>query len=292
MRIGVTGANGLLGSHLCLYLERAGHEVVRLQRGASGPGRIQFDLDRVPEAAALARLDALVHCAHDFSVAGWDAVKRTNVDGSISLIRTASQAGVGKIAFISSISAFAGCKSDYGRGKLAVEEAVLNTGGAVLRPGLIYGDARGRGMFGALERLTRLPVLPLFGGGQQPLYPAHIDDLVAFIALVLSDFERARGRVLYGASTEPIALRQLLVTLGQAKGRNVRFLSLPTWVALLGLRAAERVGAKMGFRSDSLVSLTNFDPDPPIAQSSLGMRFRTFQPTSGHGVASDAANIR
>src|SRR5262249_44792122 len=158
---------------------------------------IQFELGRVPEAAALARLEALVHCAYDFSVAGWDAVNRRNVEGSVALIRAASQAGVGEIAFISSISAFSGCKSDYGRGKLAVEQAVLNAGGAVVRPGLIYGDAQRRGVFGALERLTRLPVLPLFDGGQQPLYPVHIDDVVAFIALVLNDFERARGRVLY-----------------------------------------------------------------------------------------------
>ena len=65
MRIAVTGASGLIGSQLVPFLTTAGHEVVRLVRGAGhGPGTAAWNLatGEVDEAA-LGHVDAVVHLA-------------------------------------------------------------------------------------------------------------------------------------------------------------------------------------------------------------------------------------
>lgn len=65
MKIGVTGASGLIGTALTPALERDGHEVVRFVRGqAAGPGERAWDPDsRHLEPTAVADLDAVVHLA-------------------------------------------------------------------------------------------------------------------------------------------------------------------------------------------------------------------------------------
>jgi len=68
---------------------------------------------------------------------------RSTVEGSIRLLRMAKAAGVGRIVFISTISAFTGARSRYGRAKLQVESVCRELGGIILRPGLVFGDSPG-----------------------------------------------------------------------------------------------------------------------------------------------------
>ena len=65
MRIGITGASGLIGSSLVPDLRSHGHEVVRFVRGrASGADERPWDPDRRElDPAHLADLDAVVHLA-------------------------------------------------------------------------------------------------------------------------------------------------------------------------------------------------------------------------------------
>jgi nucleoside-diphosphate-sugar epimerase len=275
MKVAVTGANGLVGSYLCRSLEIAGHEVSRFQRNAVSNGGQEFDLDRIPESASLAGFDALIHCAYDFKALGWDEIRKSNVEGSIGLFNAAKRASVHRIIFISTISAFEGCKSHYGRGKLEVERAVRGHEGIVIRPGLVYGDPQLRGMFGTLQRLSSSSFLPVFSSGDQLLYPVHIDDLVAFTCRVLELFDEMHGRVFYAASSEPISFKRLLRAIASANGNHkIHFASVPGWVALAGLRMAEWLGLPLGFTSDNLVSLLNSDPAPRVAQNCLGIEFR------------------
>jgi len=52
LRVAITGASGLIGSHLAVYLTTAGHDVVKLvRREAAGPGEVSWD-------PAAGRLDA------------------------------------------------------------------------------------------------------------------------------------------------------------------------------------------------------------------------------------------
>jgi uncharacterized protein (TIGR01777 family) len=66
LRVGVTGASGLIGRALCATLAARGHTVRRFVRGgaATGEGAIRWDPMRGElDAAALESLDAVVHLA-------------------------------------------------------------------------------------------------------------------------------------------------------------------------------------------------------------------------------------
>ena len=84
-----------------------------------------------------------------------------NVEGSRKILEAAREAKTPKIIFISSISAFDGCRSLYGRAKLEIEKIALDCGALVIRPGLVYGEGAG-GMFGKLvAQMKKSSVIPL-----------------------------------------------------------------------------------------------------------------------------------
>src|SRR5260370_41877608 len=84
---------------------------------------------------------------------------------------------------MSTISAFEGCRSDYGRAKLQIEAAGLAAGALVVRSGLVWADGppSGGGMFGSLARSVRGGLVPLIGGGRHPQYLVHVQDLWALL---------------------------------------------------------------------------------------------------------------
>ncbi len=65
MRVAVTGASGLIGSHLVRSLEADGHQVTRVvRREATGPGEVGWDpREGTIDAAGLEGHDAAVHLA-------------------------------------------------------------------------------------------------------------------------------------------------------------------------------------------------------------------------------------
>lgn len=65
MRIAITGASGLIGSQLVPFLTTAGHDVVRLVRGATaGPGTAGWNPETgAIDETALGRVDAVFHLA-------------------------------------------------------------------------------------------------------------------------------------------------------------------------------------------------------------------------------------
>ena len=78
---------------------------------------MQFKLGEPIDPQALKNCRALIHCAYDFSKVSWKDIYSTNVRGSELLLHAAQQAGVERLMFISTISAFTGCRSLYGKGE-------------------------------------------------------------------------------------------------------------------------------------------------------------------------------
>lgn len=269
--VAVTGAGGFLGARLVARLRADGRPVRRLVRRPEGPDDAAFALGEPVAADALRGVDALIHCAHDFSARGAD-LRRLNVDGSLRLFDAARAAGARRLVFVSSVSAFDGCASQYGKAKLEVEAAARARGAAVVRPGLCWG-VPGKGTFGALARLTALPVLPVFDGGRQPFVLAHADDVAAALAAA-ADAPVPAAPVL-AAHPRLVAFRDLLAEIAARRGRTLRTVSLPGALGLAGLRTLEALGLTPPFRSDSLLSLLRPDPDPVrSAPASYGTPFR------------------
>jgi nucleoside-diphosphate-sugar epimerase len=97
-------------------------------------------------------------------------MEATCVAGSARLFDAARAAGVQRLIFISTISAFDRARAAYGRSKFLVEKLALERGGLVIRLGLVYGEKFG-GVFGNIRDVVRrFRVVPLIGSGMAPQY--------------------------------------------------------------------------------------------------------------------------
>ena len=264
---GITGTNGYVGGQLTAGLTAAGWTVRPLLRAA-------FDLRQPQRVPDLQGLDALVLCAWDFSVHGAAEEAAVNIHGTMTLLQAAGQAGVQRIALISTLSAFAGTPSAYGAAKLEVERAVLAAGGTVLRPGLVWSDAPG-GMVGALQRLVGLlPVVPVVGA-RQPMWLCHADDLSHALDAALLQ-PNPPVEPVPCAHPQPLAFAQILAQLARATNQKRFLVPVPLWTVAWPLRALERLGVRLRTRSDGLVGLFAANPDLNFARDQQG--FGPFRP--------------
>jgi nucleoside-diphosphate-sugar epimerase len=265
-RVGLTGASGYVGSNLASRFGRDGWNVVRFN--------FRLGEDVPPQEM---RVDALVHCAYDFRPIDWPEIKRVNVDGTRKVLEAAITGGVGKIVVLSTISAFRGCRSLYGRAKLEIEDLAEQAGAAVLRPGLVFVDAGSSagGMFGSLLQSSRSSLVPLIDGGVHCQHLIHIDDLYGLVRRLASGELAVADKPVVAASPRCWPMRELIVELARRQGKQPRFVSVPWQVVWLGLKTAELARLRLGYRSDSVVSLVHQDPHPDFsALRELGVTAR------------------
>jgi nucleoside-diphosphate-sugar epimerase len=276
--IAVTGAAGYVGSALTRALRAQGLPVIEFSRRAAGTadGTRPFRLEAEPAPEIFSGVGCLVHAAYDFKAWGWEEILEVNVEGTRRLFAAASRAGVRRFVLISTISAFPGCRSLYGRAKLRMEAIASSHGAAVVRPGLVFGDQPG-GMVASLRKLASLPLVPLVGDGHYLLYAAHEEDLGRLGALLARHPEAAEGSPVVAAHSHPHTLREILSVLGVKRGRGPRFLPIPAGAIDAGLCLAESIGLRPRMRRDSLLSMLNPDPAPDFAPlARLGLGFRPF----------------
>ena len=273
--VGITGATGYVGSLIERALLESNYEVVRLVRQPrSNSTDRQYALDGPLSEDLLDGLDSLVLCAWDMRLTDWTEVQAVNIDGSNAILNAADQGSISRVIFISSMSAFEKCSSNYGRAKLLVEEQVRRIEhGVVVRPGLIYGESSG-GMVGALLGIARLsPLLPMVGLGNYKLHTCHVEDLSSLVCSY--------------AAAAPLAATQQPILAAEATGRpfktivrtlagkNLFFIPVPWRLAWLVLRLLESLGIRMRMKSDSLIGLVRSDPAPDFsAQHRLPVTFR------------------
>lgn len=252
--IAVTGANGYVGGRILSHLRAIDAETIALvRRPDPGDRRARrYALGEPLHESTLDGIDSVVHAAYDLSCKG-EAIRTVNCAGSLPLLDGLAARG-GRLVLISSLSAFDGARSLYGRAKLALERMVLERGGVVLRPGLVFGTGAG-GLFGAMvAALSKRAVAPMVGGGRQRLFVTHDERLCSLVAAILARRFDAAGPV-FAAHEVPSTLRAIAAQIAQEHGRQLTAIGLPSSLVYLGLRSAELAGLSLPFRSDSLLSL-------------------------------------
>jgi nucleoside-diphosphate-sugar epimerase len=236
-----------------------------------------FSLETNLSPTGLPGAAALIHCAYDFAPRTWPEIERINIRGTERLFAAARDAGIARLVLISTMSAFAGSKSLYGRAKLEMERVAAAHGALILRPGLVYGEHAG-GMYGSLEaRVRDSRLIPLIGGGGQVLYLVHHEDLSDLARRFCMGEFTAPAMPITVAHEQPWAFRKILVELAGRAGRKPLFLPVPWRGVWLALKAAELSGLRLDFRSDSLVSLVNQNPAPDFSEgASIGFQPRPY----------------
>jgi nucleoside-diphosphate-sugar epimerase len=277
--VAITGAAGYVGSALAHGMRRAGREVIEFRRtGGNDRATIRsFRLEDEPAPEIFLNIETLVHCAYDFQARGWDEIQAVNVDGTRRLFRAAAGAGVKRFILISSISAFRGCRSLYGRAKLEMEAIAAAQGAAIIRPGLVFGERPG-GMVAALLKLALLPgLVPLVGDGHYLLYAAHEEDLCQLLLRIADGPTGLAGEPIVAAHRRAYTLREIMVALAARRNRRPRFVPIPAGAIDLTLHLMEASGLRPRLRRDSLLSLLNQDPAPDFEPlQRVGLEFRPF----------------
>jgi nucleoside-diphosphate-sugar epimerase len=283
----ITGAGGYVGSCVARQLASAGWEIRALSHSERNGRQSQFtearfELAREPSPQLFEGVDALVHAAYDFRPTRWADIRQVNVEGSRRLFSAARRAAVGRIVLVSTVAAFPGARSMYGRAKLEIERAAIEVGAAIVRPGLVWGP-RGASILGALQRaVERLPLVPLLVPPALELSAVHEDDLAVLVERLLQSWPAGSGKLLVAASEATLTFGDLLRRLAASAGRRPRLVRFPWQAAWLGLRALEALGAATPFRSDSLLSLATADGDPFSRATDrperYGVQFRPYQP--------------
>jgi nucleoside-diphosphate-sugar epimerase len=278
----ITGSNGYVGGCVKNYFAAHGWEILELTRQPKPNSRaIKFQLGEEISPNELTGVGTFVHCAYDFKPLCWEEIRAVNVEGSRKILEAAHAAKIQKIIFISSISAFDGCKSLYGKAKLEVEKIALTCGALVIRPGLVYGNDSG-GMFGKLSaQIKNSSVIPLIGDGSQIQFLVHSEDLCSFIERYargeMNGAQPQGSQILMAANEQPWPFKKLLLEIARAQNKKIKFVPLPWRVIWLALKSAEVCGLRLNFRSDSLVSLMNQNPAPDFSKNSeVGLICRPF----------------
>lgn len=277
MKIALTGASGYVGGCIARRLVADGHEVLSLSRRPCPPPWHAYSLGEDPSTLPWGDVDALIHAAYDFSPRTWEAIRTRNIDPAIALAEAAKAAGVRHLWFISSMSAFTGCRSLYGKAKLAIESRMLKLGGQVIRPGLVWGEHPG-GVMGALDSMVaKLPVVPyLVGSGGLQQYLIHEEDLAGAVSHLIASAP-ASPTVHSLAHPEPLTMKSILSLLAARRGVRRVFFPLHWSFAMLPLLLAEVLGLKVPFRSDSLTGLVHGNPSPSFSAAPCGFEMRPFR---------------
>ena len=252
MNLLVTGASGLIGMEIVRQARGEGWSVYGCgrTRPAGNPADRwrEYDLrwNDIPPAL-LDGIDVVVHGALARNASPLDA--GVNHAAARRLLDACGRHGA-RFAFLSSLAAHEGAKSDYGKHKYATERMVVERGALAIRPGLVLGAG---GVFGEMCRYLRSHrLLPLFGGGRQPLQTIYVGDLARGVVEALAS--RLSG-AFTAAENEPVDYRVFYAELCRQLEIRPRFVPLPFWAAEAATEMARRLGLRLPIDRDNLLGL-------------------------------------
>jgi UDP-glucose 4-epimerase len=265
-RVLVTGASGFLGRAVIAAFAASGHPLRAAVRRPPQPSfATGIEVIQHPDLAQpsdwrllLEGVDQVIHLAgiaHSGRGVAPQSYDRVNRLATAQLAAAATQAGVSRFVFVSSIRAQCGPNADhalserdaaaptdaYGRSKLAAEEALRAAGlpFTILRPVLVYGPGV-KGNFALLSRAAATPLpLPVknFANRRSLL---GIDNFVSALRFVLSSPAAIGETYLVADPGMPLRLADIIAALRQAQGRRPFLLPVPTRYFEIPLRMMRR----------------------------------------------------
>ena len=241
MKIFVTGGTGYIGSAVALRLKKAGHIVSALVRSAEKAKELQAAGVKIVQgelgnpagyAAAAYGSDAVVHTAHDHGPQSVELDKKT-----ITAARDLLRGRVGAtLIYTSGVWVNGNTEGDGpvdetaplapaqivawrpAHEQLALEAQKDGIRAVVVRPGIVYGGAKGGipGMFFGSALKGGAPQIPGEGANVWPM--VHIDDLAElYVRLV----ERApAGSIFFAVDGAQHTMREVAEAAGKAAGKD------------------------------------------------------------------------
>lgn len=291
----VTGATGLVGSHIVDRLLSDGWSVRALARSPerartqlSGDVEIlQGDvLDEASFTRAARGCHAVFHGAANIIVrGGWEAYRVTNVEGSRNAI-TAAERAHARLLHVSSVSVYGpgarydaarrGARTDetavlaplperayYARSKRDSEDLVLRAHSqgrawtTVVRPCVVYGK-RDRQFVPRMAQLIRRAAIPLLRGGRATMGIVQAAN-VAEGAVLAATTDVAGGKAYNLANDYDVTVRQFFELAGEGLRRRPILIPMPLWAVRGALRGVKWAARTLTGRRFNLVSNSAID---------------------------------
>ena len=237
-RVAITGARGVVASHLIPRLMARGDLVLAVLR----PGRdASAFTSRGIEVrhADLTRLDP----TSDVFQGATSVVHLSGMSQAPGLLPSILRAGVERAVFVSSAGVYTRLASPGADAKRAGESALRATSLAftILRPSMIYGTPRDRNVVRLLRWIERVPLLPLPAGGKTLQQPVHVEDLTGAILASLDRPVAARREYDVGGPSA-LTLVELVRVCARALGRPVLTIPIPIGPTYRLVHLARRAG--------------------------------------------------
>lgn len=298
----VTGATGLVGSHLVERLHADGCQVRALVRNAGAaewlrPLGAELAAGDLLDAAALrtaaAGCDTVFHCAALIASGGdWATFRRMNIDGTRAIVDAAAATGA-RLLHLSSVAVYddshryrtaptdestpltpLSSGSFYARSKREAEDIVMQAHAAgrvwatAVRPTVIYGR-RDRQFVPRAARVMRTGFFPLFGGGRTTMSLVHAS-AVADGAVRAVRTDAAGGRAFNLTNDFPVTVAEMVRYAAAGLERRVRGMNVPlplARVSFFALAQVLRLAGRRGLANQLPGALNAFARDNPFTSS-------------------------
>jgi len=270
----VTGANGFVGSALCVRLRRDGVSVRGAMRVLSSQsdgvepiaiGSLSSNTDwteALSNVEQVVHLAARVHIMHDKSADPLTEFRRVNVDGTVNLARQAVATGVKRFIFLSSIKVngefteigrpftaddIPAPEDPYGVSKHEAEQLLrqiaADTGMQVviIRSPLVYGPGVKANFESMIRWLKRGVPMPLASSTENRRSLVAIDNLVDLLVTCMNHPAAANQTFLI-SDGEDLSTAELLRRMGAALRCSARLFHAPPQLLKLGAMALNKPG--------------------------------------------------
>jgi NADH dehydrogenase len=236
----LTGATGTVGSALLRRLTADGTPVRALVRDGQRLGdqrvRVQIalgDLSDPPSFRnALRGVDTVVHLAASIRDQPRGSIEELNAVATLRLVRAAERAGVKRFVFFSAMNASHHSRTRFFRAKALAEDAVeassLST--LIFRPSLIYTP--GDPWLTLLDRLSRLPAMPVSGSGKALYQPVWAEDVAEAVVNALASPDSSYEL----AGPEVLSYNDIVRAVLRAEKRRRRLVHVPLPIVRASLR--------------------------------------------------------
>ncbi|MFQ6048109.1 MAG: NAD-dependent epimerase/dehydratase family protein [Phycisphaerae bacterium] len=283
----VTGATGLLGSHIVEQLVCRSRPVRALVRPGSDTRwlrtqpveLVEGDVTDPPSLRSACRgVTCLYHAAAQVGDWGpWRQFVRVTVEGTPNMLPAARAAGAERFIHISSISVYGQVDGEglvldetaplgrnvhrwsyYTRAKLAAEQLVWQAyhrdrlAVTVIRPSWLYGP-RDRATIGRLIELIRRGRARLIGNGQNRLNLAYAGN-VAEACIAAADTDAAIGQAYNCSNDGVLTQRQYLNAIAELLGVPPVTRTVPYRVAYAAAFALECLGHLLGSQRPPMIT--------------------------------------
>lgn len=283
----LTGATGLVGSHVVEEAQARGHRVRALVRASSDTAwldarGVEKVIGDLADAEALRRgvagADWVINSAA--KVGDWgplDEFRRLNVEALRLLLDAAADAKVSRFVHISSLGVYEGrdhfgtdetvpvaaeALDGYTRSKVEAEALALSYVKdrglplTVVRPGFIYGE-RDRTVLPKLLNSLRSGIFRYFGSGDQALNCIYVKNLVDAIFLA-AESPVAVGEVFNVTDGVRVSKREFVGRVASLAGLKPPRGKIPLWLARFLATAMERRAIRKGSTVPPLVNKARY----------------------------------